>query len=70
MSDGSDQQLEQRRPLAARVLGGLQAKEQAWVRSHIEKWSKGGWVGGWVGRWVGGWVGGRAGGRAGGWAAR
>ncbi|KAI7837421.1 hypothetical protein COHA_008788, partial [Chlorella ohadii] len=27
-------------PLAARVLGGLAAKDQAWVRSHVEKWSK------------------------------
>ena len=42
-SDGSEEQ--RQRPLAARVLGGLQAKEQAWVRSQIEKWSKGGWVG-------------------------
>lgn len=31
-------------PLAARVLGGLAAKDQAWVRSHVEKWSKGGWA--------------------------
>lgn len=30
------------RPLAARVLGSLPAKDQAWVRSHVEKWSKGG----------------------------
>lgn len=28
-------------PLAARVLGGLQTKEQGWVRAHVEKWSTG-----------------------------
>lgn len=39
-SQGRQQQAE--RPLAARVLGSLSAKDQAWVRSHIEKWSKGG----------------------------
>jgi hypothetical protein len=27
--------------LAARVLGGLQPKEQGWVRAQVERWSKG-----------------------------
>ncbi|PSC71891.1 proline-glutamic acid-and leucine-rich 1 [Micractinium conductrix] len=30
----------EQRPLAARVLGALQPKDQGWVRSHVEKWSK------------------------------
>lgn len=31
----------QQQPLAPRVLGSLAPKDQAWVRSHVEKWSKG-----------------------------